>query len=57
MSKVLIWFLIIIITVVMYRLMKVKAESDELYEELIRTAQYSTVLIENSSSVYKQIFN
>lgn len=57
MSKVLIWFLIIIITVVMYSLMKVKAESDELYEELIRTAQYSTVLIENSSSVYKQIFN
>ena len=57
MGKVLIWFLIIIITVVMYSLMKVKAESDELYEELIRTAQYSTVLIENSSSVYKQIFN
>ena len=57
MSKVLIWFLIIIITVDMYRLMKVKAESDELYEELIRTVQYSTVLIENSSSVYKQIFN
>ena len=57
MSKVLIWFLIIIITVVMYRLMKVKAESDELYEELIRTVQYSTVLIENSSSVYQQIFN
>ena len=42
MSKVLIWFLIIIITVVMYSLMKVKAESDELYEELIRTVQYST---------------
>lgn len=57
MSKVLIWFLIIIITVVMYSLMKVKAESDELYEELIRTVQYSTVLIENSSSIYKQIFN
>ena len=57
MSKVLIWFLIIIITVVMYSLMKVKAESDELYEELIRTVQYSTVLVENSSSVYKQIFN
>ena len=58
MSKVLIWFLIIIIIiVVMYSLMKVKAESDELYEELIRTVQYSTVLIENSSSIYKQIFN
>ena len=35
MSKVLIWFVIIIITVVLYCLMKVKAESDELYEELM----------------------
>ena len=36
MGKVLIWFVIIISTVVLYCLMKVKAESDELYEELIR---------------------
>ena len=36
MGKVLIWFVIIIITVVLYCLMKVKAESDELYEELMR---------------------
>ena len=35
MGKVLIWFVIIISTVVLYCLMKVKAESDELYEELI----------------------
>ena len=34
MGKVLIWFVIIISTVVLYCLMKVKAESDELYEEL-----------------------
>ena len=32
----LIWFVIIISTVVLYCLMKVKAESDELYEELMR---------------------
>ena len=31
MGKVLIWFVIIISTVVLYCLMKVKAESDELY--------------------------
>ena len=36
MGKVLIWFVIIISTVVLYCLMKVKAESDELYEELMR---------------------
>ena len=35
MGKVLIWFVIIISTVVLYCLMKVNAESDELYEELI----------------------
>ena len=35
MGKVLIWFVIIISTVVLYCIMKVKAESDELYEELI----------------------
>ena len=35
MGKVLIWFVIIISTVILYCLMKVKAESDELYEELI----------------------
>ena len=34
MGKVLIWFVIIISTVVLYCHMKVKAESDELYEEL-----------------------
>ena len=33
MGKVLIWFVIIISTVVFYCLMKVKAESDELYTE------------------------
>ena len=31
MGKVLIWFVIIISTVVLYCLMKVKTESDELY--------------------------
>ena len=38
MGKVLIWFVIIISTVVLYCLMimKDKAESDELYEELMR---------------------
>ena len=40
MGKVLIWFVIIIITVVLYCLMKVKAESDELYEELMRKHFY-----------------
>ena len=40
MGKVLIWFVIIISTVVLYCLMKVKAESDELYEELIRKHFY-----------------
>ena len=35
MGKVLIWFVIIISIVVLYCLMKVKAESDELYEELM----------------------
>ena len=40
MSKVLIWFVIIIITVVLYCLMKVKAESDVLYEELMRKHFY-----------------
>ena len=40
MSKVLIWFVIIIITVVLYCLMKVKAESDVLYEELMRMRFY-----------------
>ena len=38
--KVLIWFVIIISTVVLYCLMKVKAESDELYEELMRKHFY-----------------
>ena len=41
MGKVLIWFVIIISTVVLYCLMKVKAESDELYEELMRKHFYS----------------
>ena len=41
MGKVLIWFVIIISTVVLYCLMKVKAESDELYEELMNTLGYS----------------
>ena len=36
MGKVLIWFVIIISTVVLYCLMKVKAESDELHEELMK---------------------
>ena len=40
MGKVLIWFVIIISTVVLYCLMKVKAESDELYEELMRKYFY-----------------
>ena len=40
MGKVLIWFVIIISTVVLYCLMKVKAESDELYEELMRKHFY-----------------
>ncbi len=40
MGKVLIWFVIIISTVVRYCLMKVKAESDELYEELMRKHFY-----------------
>ena len=40
MGKVLIWFLIVIIIVVLYSLMKVKAESDELYEELMRKHFY-----------------
>ena len=40
MGKVLIWFVIIISTVVLYCLMKVKVESDELYEELMRKHFY-----------------
>ena len=40
MGKVLIWFVIIISIVVLYCLMKVKAESDELYEELLRKHFY-----------------
>ena len=40
MGKVLIWFVIIISIVVLYCLMKVKAESDELYEELMRKHFY-----------------
>ena len=40
MGKVIIWFVIIISTVVLYCLMKVKAESDELYEELMRKHFY-----------------
>ena len=36
MGKVLIWFVISISTVVLYCLMKVKAESDELYGILSR---------------------
>ena len=42
MGKVLIWFVIIISTVVLYCLMKVKAESDELYEELMRKHFYGS---------------
>ena len=40
MGKGLIWLLIIIVTVVLYSLMKVKAESDELYEKLMRKHFY-----------------
>lgn len=40
MGKVLIWFVIIISTVVLYCLMKVKEESDELYEELMKKHFY-----------------
>ena len=40
MGKVLIQFVIIISTVVLYCLMKVKAESDELYEELMKKHFY-----------------
>ena len=43
MGKVLIWFVIIISTVVLYCLMKVKAESDELYEELMRKHFYGKI--------------
>ena len=39
-APVLIWFVIIISTVVLYCLMKVKAESDELYEKLMRKHFY-----------------
>ena len=39
MGKVLIWFVIIISTVVLYCLMKVKAESDELYSCIENTVQ------------------
>ena len=45
MGKVLIWFVIIISTVVLYCLMKVKAESDELYEELMRKHFYGGQMI------------
>ena len=45
MGKVLIWFVIIISTVVLYCLMKVKAESDELYEELMRKHFYGRSVI------------
>ena len=40
MGKVLIWFVITISTVDLYCLMKVKAENDELYEELMRNHFY-----------------
>ena len=45
MGKVLIWFVIIISTVVLYCLMKVKAESDELYEELMKSIFMAGLMI------------
>mgnify|MGYP005941128569 CR=1 FL=1 len=45
MGKVLIWFVIIISTVVLYCLMKVKAESDELYEELMKNIFMAGLMI------------
>ena len=41
MGKVLIWFVIIISTVVLYCLMKVKAESDELYGKAGKPVQWT----------------
>ena len=43
MGKVLIWFVIIISTVVLYCLMKVKAESDELYLDKVFYAENNVV--------------
>ena len=50
MGKVLIWFVIIISIVVLYCLMKVKAESDELYEELMRKHFYGKMCIRDSTA-------
>ena len=52
MGKVLIWFVIIISTVVLYCLMKVKAESDELYEELMRKHFYGWSMMKTISQVF-----
>ena len=52
MGKVLIWFVIIISTVVLYCLMKVKAESDELYLDKVfydeNSISYNTVQLRNA---------
>ncbi|MBC5713854.1 hypothetical protein H8S17_06445 [Roseburia sp. BX1005] len=41
MSKVLIWFLVIFAVAVTYSLMKTKAKSDKLYEELLEKYFFS----------------
>ena len=59
MGKVLIWFVIIISTVVLYCLMKVKAESDELHTEQNKTflEQVPHREFQDLSIVYKVIIS
>ena len=59
MGKVLIWFVIIISTVVLYCLMKVKAESDELYLDKVfydETVYHMRSCIENTVQLRNAVF-
>ena len=59
MGKVLIWFVIIISTVVIYCLMKVKAESDELYLDkvfMMKTVYHMRSCIENTVQLRNAVF-
>lgn len=59
MGKVLIWFVIIISTVVLYCLMKVKAESDELYLDkvfMMKTVYHMRSCIENTVQLRNAVF-
>ena len=59
MGKVLIWFVIIISTVVLYCLMKVQAESGELYLDkvfMMKTVYHMRSCIENTVQLRNAVF-